>query len=71
MALSMEKIKTMIGFRLVLMHSSMLLSLSAVLFISLDVMIFCLLYTSREDMIRDGLFQVAGAEDLNQPLLEM
>lgn len=26
---------------------------------------------SREDMIRDGLFQVAGAEDLNQPLLEM
>ena len=26
---------------------------------------------SREDMIRDGLFRVAGAEDLNQPLLEM
>lgn len=26
---------------------------------------------SREDIIRDGLFRVAGAEDLNQPLLEM
>ncbi len=26
---------------------------------------------SREDIIRDGLFQTAGAEELNQPLLEM